>query len=37
MITSSILVNEQAAKFWNALTDKSQMKKWYFDILYFGL
>ncbi len=37
MITSSILINEPAAKFWKTLTDEIQMKEWYFDIPDFEL
>ena len=37
MITSKIKITDSAAKVWQALTDKSQMKEWYFDIPDFEL
>ncbi|NHB68629.1 SRPBCC family protein [Perlabentimonas gracilis] len=37
MISTKIIIKESAAKVWQALTDKSQMKEWYFDIADFEL
>ena len=28
----SVMVNAPVEKVWNALTEKEEMKKWYFDI-----
>jgi len=33
MITSKAIIKEPASKVWQALTDKNQMKEWYFDIV----
>jgi len=37
MITSKVIIKEAASKVWQALTDKKQMKEWYFDIADFEL
>lgn len=37
MITSKVTLKKPAAKVWQALTDKQQMKEWYFDIPDFEL
>jgi len=37
MISSEIIVKKSASVIWNALTDKEQMKVWYFDIPDFEL
>ena len=37
MIVSKITIKEPAEKIWQALTDKNQMKEWYFDIPDFDL
>jgi uncharacterized protein YndB with AHSA1/START domain len=37
MITSKIIIKEPASRVWQALTDKNQMKEWYFDIPDFEL
>ena len=37
MITSKIKIKESVSKVWQALTDKNQMKEWYFDIPDFEL
>lgn len=37
MIKSSITIKAPAAKIWQALTDKAEMKEWYFDIPDFEL
>ncbi len=37
MITSTITIKAPAEKVWQALTDKNQMKEWYFDIPDFDL
>lgn len=37
MVQSSIEIKESADKVWQALTDKKQMKEWYFDIPDFEL
>ena len=31
----SVIINAPIEKVWNALTDKDQMKKWYFDLAEF--
>lgn len=36
-IVKTVLVNAPAEKVWKALTDKAQMKEWYFDIDDFEL
>ena len=37
MITSKVRIKTNVQKVWQALTDKSQMKEWYFDIPDFEL
>ena len=37
MITATISIKTQVQNVWQALTDKAQMKEWYFDIPDFGL
>lgn len=37
MISTKVIIKEAAAKIWQALTDKDQMKEWYFDIPDFEL
>ncbi|PKP36100.1 MAG: hypothetical protein CVT98_09130, partial [Bacteroidetes bacterium HGW-Bacteroidetes-15] len=37
MIIKRVIIKESASKVWQALTDKSQMKEWYFDIPDFEL
>jgi len=37
MVTVSIKINQTADKIWQALTNKTQMKEWYFDIPDFEL
>lgn len=37
MITTSIKIKDSASRVWQALTDKNQMKEWYFDIPDFEL
>jgi uncharacterized protein YndB with AHSA1/START domain len=34
-ITKEVLLNAPASKVWKAITDKEQMKQWYFDITEF--
>lgn len=36
-VTVSVKVDAPAEKVWNAITDKEQMKQWYFDISDFEL
>ncbi len=31
-LIKEVIVNAPASKVWKALTDKKEMKKWYFDI-----
>ena len=37
MITAKIRIKDSASKVWQALTDKNQMREWYFDIPDFEL
>ena len=36
-IIKEVVINAPASKVWRALTDKEQMKQWYFDVSSFEL